>query len=139
MMRLYANEGIARTTTPSQQSAISGARLVEKSERVRAAQAFALFRTGMSEYMDELIRGLERSSTRELAREYLVETQPADRPALFAPRTISSTARAELAKVYGLMGDANALPTLEELSRDRDRDVARAAERAVRRLGVGPQ
>src|SRR5712671_712064 len=70
-MRLFANEGVARTADSSQKSAISAARLVEKSARVRTAQAFGLLRIGEPEYLDELIRALERSTTRELAREYL--------------------------------------------------------------------
>ena len=44
--------------------------------------------------------------------------------------------RAELADVFGLMGDRSALPALEELKRDSDGDVARNAERAVRRIAA---
>ena len=76
----------------------------------------------------------ERRSTRDLAREYLLETRADDRRALFAPRPASSTARAELADVLGLMGDPDALPRLQELTHDADADVARAAERAARRI-----
>ena len=36
----------------------------------------------------------------------------------------------------GRMGDPEAMPRLQELSHDGDRDVARAAERAARRLAV---
>ena len=133
---MYANEGIARTADAKQKSAISAARLVEKSARVRTAQAFALLRIGEAEFLDELIRSLDRGTTRDLAKEYLLETRPADRQALFAPRSTSSTARAELADVMGRMGDPEALPRLQELSRDADGDVARAAERAARRLAL---
>src|SRR5262249_16947373 len=131
-LRLYANEGIARTANANQKSEISAARLVEKSPRVRAAQAFGLLRIGEPEYLDELVGALERSTTRELAKEYLIETRSADRQALFAPRTTSSAVRAELADVMGLMGDPMALPRLQEMSHDSDGDVARAAERATR-------
>ena len=136
MLRLYANEGIARTVNSGQKTAISAARLVEKSPLVRTAQAFALLRIGEREYLDELIRGLERKSTRDLAREYLLETRAEDREALFAPRSVSSTARAELADVLGLMGDPHALTRLQELTHDSDADVARAAERAARRIAL---
>ena len=136
MIRVYANEGIARTADVNQKTAISAARLVEKSPRVRTAQAFGLLRIGESEYLDELIRSLERKSTRDLAKEYLLETRPEDRPALFAPRSVNSTTRAELADVMGLMGDPDALPRLQELSHDPDADVARVAGRAARRLSV---
>jgi HEAT repeat protein len=135
-MRLYAYEGIARTADPARKSEISAVRLTEKSARVRTAQAFALLRIGEAEYLDELVRALAQSATRELAKEYLVETRPANRAALFAPRQASAVVRAELADVMGRMGDADALPRLRELSHDPDGDVARAAERATRRLTV---
>jgi HEAT repeat protein len=133
-IRLYANEGIARTATAAMKTDISSARLVEKSERVRLAQAFALLRLGQAEYLDELVRNLEKRPTRDLAKEYLLETRGADRHALFAPRTVNSTTRAELADVMGLMGDPDALPTLHEMSQDADKEVARAATRATRRI-----
>jgi HEAT repeat protein len=136
MLRLYANEGIARTADVKMMTDISAARLVEKSARVRTAQAFALLRLGQPEYLDELIRALDRSATRDLAKEYLLETPATERRALFTPRTASPTARAELADVLGLMGDPDAMPALRELAQDSDKDVARAAARATRRLST---
>jgi HEAT repeat protein len=136
MVRAYANEGIARTADARQKTEIAAARLAEKSARVRTAQAFALLRIGEAEYLEELVRALDARPTRDLAREYLIETRAADRPALFGPRSVSATVRAELADVYGLMGDADALPRLQEFAHDANGDVARAAERAIRRLGT---
>jgi HEAT repeat protein len=135
-LRLYASEGIARTADAQQKSAISAARLIDKSPRVRTAQAFGLLRIGEIEFLDELMRALERPATRELAKEYLLETKPANRHALFAARSNSAAARAELADVLGRMGDPDALPRLQELAHDSDGDVARAAELAVRRLAA---
>src|SRR4030095_5830599 len=109
-LRLYANEGIARTADPAMKTQISSARLVEKSARVRMAQAFALLRLGQPEFLDELIRGLERRQNPDRAKEYLLETRGADRRALFAPRSANPAARAELADVMGQMGDPEALP-----------------------------
>jgi HEAT repeat protein len=136
MLRVFANEGIARTVDPNQKTELVSARLAEKSARVRAAQAFALVRIGEAEYLDELVRALDSRTTRDLAREYLVETPAANRPMLFAPRTASATVRAELADVFGLIGDPQSLPRLQELAQDANADVARAAERAIRRLSV---
>ena len=133
-IRLYANEGLARLGDPSLGTMISADRLVEKNVRVQAAQAFGLLRVERKEYLDELVRALEKPTTRDLAREYLLETAPAQRPALFANRAKSATVRAELADVFGLMEDRSALPALQELERDSDSDVARNAERAVRRI-----
>ena len=133
-MRLFANEGIARTASRESKTAISAARLVEKSGRVRTAQAFALMRIGESEYLDELVRALDRATTKDLAKEYLLEASPSDRQALFAPRDASPAARAELADVLGRMGDPGALPRLQELANDTDGEVARAAARAAKRI-----
>jgi HEAT repeat protein len=135
-LRLYANEGIARTAGPQSKTAISAARLTEKSAWVRTAQAFALARIGEVEYLDELVRALDRTTTRELAHEYLLETPPSNRHALFAPREASPGARAELADILGRIGDPEALPRLHELSNDADADVVKAAERATRRITV---
>jgi len=135
-LRLYANEGIARTASADSKTAISAARLIEKSAWVRTAQAFALARIGELEYLDELVRALDRPLTRALAREYLLETPPANRRALFAPRELSPSARAELAEILGRIGDPEALPRLQQLSNDTDADVVRAAERATRRITV---
>ena len=92
---------------------------------------------GQVEYLDELVRGLGNVITRDLAKEYLLETQPAQRPALFAARPERASVRAELAEVYGLIGDRAALPALDELVGDSDSSVARAAKQAVRRIELG--
>src|SRR5438034_7051416 len=133
-IRLYANEGLARLGDSSLGTMMSADRLVEKNVRVQTAQAFGLLRMEREEYLDELIRALEKPTTRDLAREYLIETPTAQRPALFANQAKSATVRAELADVFGLMEDRSALPALVELARDSDSDVARNAQRAVRRI-----
>ena len=136
-LRLYANEGLARLSDSSLETMMSADRLVEKNARVQAAQAFGLLRMEREEYLDELIRALGKPTTRDLAREYLLETAPAQRPALFANQPKNAIVRAELADVFGLMRDRSALPALEEWARDPDKDVARNAERAVRRITAG--
>ena len=136
-IRLYANEGLARLGDSTMKTEMSGDRLTEKSSRVQTAQAFGLLRMGQVEYLDELVRGLGSSATRDVAKEYLLETPAAQRPALFAARAEKGGARAELAEVYGLIGDRAALPALEELAGDSDSGVARAAKQAIRRVEFG--
>jgi HEAT repeat protein len=138
-IRLYANEGLARLADPSLGTVVSADRLVEKNIRVEAAQAFGLLRLGREEYLEELVRGLGRAATRDLAREYLLEVPPAQRSALFATNSKNATVRAELADVFGLMHDPTALPALQDLKRDTDSDVARNAERAIRRIAAKTQ
>jgi HEAT repeat protein len=139
VIRTYANEGMARLSDASLLTVMSADRLTEKNARVQTAQAFGLVRLGRKEYLDELVRSLGRMTTKDLAREYLVETMPADRPALFAARPKSALGRAELADVLGLIGDKDALPALQDLERDNDATVARNAERAVRRITAAPR
>jgi HEAT repeat protein len=138
-IRLYANEGLARLADRSFGTVMSADRLVEKNARVQSAQAFGLLRLGRQEYMEELVRALGKPATRELAREYLLETQATERPALFAMQPKSADARAELADVLGLMGDQAALPALQAMQHDADTTVARNAERAIRRLTASTQ
>ena len=133
-IRLYANEGLARLADSSLDTGMSADRLVEKNVRVQTAQAFGLLRMGRQEYLEELVRSLGRSTTRDLAREYLLETPLASRPALFSTTSKNATVRAELADVLGLMKDQSALPALQELKRDTHSVVSRNAERAVRRI-----
>jgi HEAT repeat protein len=138
-IRLYANEGLARLAERSLGTVMSADRLVEKNPRVQTAQAFGLLRIGRQEYLEELVRALGKPTTKDLAKEYLLETQVTERPALFAMHPKSAAARAELANVLGLMGDRAALPALQELEHDVDTTVARNAERAVRRIDAGTQ
>lgn len=138
-IRTYANEGLARLADPSLLTLMSSDRLTEKNGRVQTAQAFGLLRLGRKEYLDELVRALGKPATKDLAREYLIETQPADRPALFASHSKSAAVRAELADVLGMMRDQAALPALQELERDNDATVAKNAERAVRRITAAPR
>jgi HEAT repeat protein len=138
-IRTFANEGISRLSDATLLTMMSADRLTEKNARVQTAQAFGLLRLGRKEYLDELVRALEKVPTKDLAREYLHETQPADRPALFASRPKSAYGRAEFADVLGLLGDQAALPALQELERDNDATVAKNAERAVRRITAAPR
>ena len=138
-IRLYANEGLARLADPSMGTVMSADRLIEKNLRVQTAQAFGLLRIGREEYLEELVRGLGRSATRDLAKEYLLEIPVAERPALFATTSKNAAVRAELAEIFGLMLDRSALPVLQELKRDSVSEVARNAERAVRRIAARTQ
>ena len=139
VIRTFANEGISRLSDATLLTMMSADRLTEKNARVQTAQAFGLLSLGRKEYLDELVRALEKPATKDLAREYLRETKAADRPALFATQPKSAVGRAELADVLGLMGDKAALPALQELERDNDATVAKNAERAVRRITAAPR
>jgi HEAT repeat protein len=131
-IRLYANEGLSRIANPATKTPLSSARLTEKSSRVQTAQAFGLMKMGQTEFLEELVRALSSSSTRDLAREYLQETPVQQHAALFAARPKEASARAQLAEIYGLIGDRAALPALQDLAHDPDAGVAKAAERGIK-------
>jgi HEAT repeat protein len=139
VIRTYANEGLARLNDPSLLTVISADRLTEKNARVQVAQAFGLLRLGRKEYLDEMVRALDKLGTKDLAREYLIETSAADRPALFMARPKGLVARVELAETFGLMGDKGALTALAEFQGDKDPNVVQAAERAIRRINAAPK
>ncbi len=109
---------------------MSADRLVEKNARVQAARRLACC-AWRAEYLDELIRALGKAATKDLAR-VSARDRP-ERPALFANQPKSAAARAELADVFGLMGDRAALPALEELQHRR-----RQQRRPKRRTGDPP-
>ena len=136
-IRLYANEGLARVGDPSVTTAMSAERLAEKDPRVQTAQAFGLFRMGRVEYADELIRALGNSVTKDLAREYLLGAKPAELAVLLTKRADVASVRAEMAEIFGLIGDRSALPLLRDLSRESDKEVAESADRAIRRINAG--
>ena len=55
-MRLHAYAGLARTGTPALTTAVSQERLSEKDPLVQTAQAFALYRFGRKEYLEEVVK-----------------------------------------------------------------------------------
>lgn len=134
VIRLYATEGLARVGDPSITTAMSAERLAEKDPRVQTAQAFGLMRMGRVEYADELVRALGNPTTRDLAREYMLGARPAERAVLFTKRADNASVRAEMAEIFGLLGDRAALPVLRDLARESDKEVAESADRAIRRI-----
>ena len=61
-IRTYANEGLARLADASLLTLMSADWLTEKNARVQTAQAFGLLRLGRKEYLDELVRALEKTA-----------------------------------------------------------------------------
>ncbi len=87
--------------------------------------------------LDPLAEALRRPKLADRARQYLVAVAPG-RSAAFSryAQDPDVQIRTGVADVLGLAGDAAALPIVEAMLRDRDPQVALAAERAVARLNA---
>jgi HEAT repeat protein len=137
IIRLHAYEGLARLADPSMVSNISRERLNEKQRRVQTAQAYALYRMGRTEYLDEVVKALASRGTNNEARQYLIELKPAELPALYALVKLDDVdIREALAEIFGLIGDSQAIPALQQLSKDRRGQVAALANQALRRINA---
>ena len=132
--RGIAIEGLARVGDRSALDAIQAAVRGERDAGVVLAGAFASAMLGDGS-VDRITEALTQSKRREQARPYLVELAPGRSPAflryLQAP---DARMRIDIIDALGLGGDSAALPVVEPLTKDRDPQVARAAERAVARL-----
>ena len=133
-LRGIAIEGLARSGDKAQLAAIQAASDKEREQRVTLAGAFALVLLGNAP-TDQVADSLSRPKLREQAKGYLIELAPG-RTATFAHQLLDGDAqiRLDMVDVLGLAGDPAAIPVVEPLTKDRDPQVARAAERALARL-----
>jgi HEAT repeat protein len=138
-VRLRAYEGLARLSDAGTVEDISRDRLREKDARVATAQAFALYRMGRKEYLEEVAKALGSRKTNNEARQYLVETRPAEMADLYALAKINDVnVREGLGEILGVIGNAQALPVLQEMSKDQRGQVAAMANQAIRRINARP-
>ena len=133
-LRGIAIEGLARVGDPAQLPAIQAIVDKEREASVTLAGAFAGVLLG-SVSTDQVADALGRPRVREQAKRYLVEIAPG-RTGSFGHQLLDSDAqiRLDVVDALGLAGDPAAIAAVEPLTRDRDPQVARAAERAVARL-----
>jgi HEAT repeat protein len=134
-MRLHATEGLARIVDPAMVSDMSSDWLKEKDVRVKTAQAFALFRMGRREYLDEVVKSLGDGKAKSEARMLLLELKPAELPELYGQvKQNDADVRSGLAEVLGWVGDERAIPVLQNLSQDRRDEIAARAYQAIQRI-----
>jgi HEAT repeat protein len=134
-LALHANEGLARIADPAALVEISRDRQQQKDPRILTAQAWALYRLGRKEFLTSVVDALASRRTNDEAKQYLLESRPDDVPDLFAYVThADSNVREALAEIFGLLGDARAVPSLRELSRDQSGQVAAFASQALQRI-----
>lgn len=133
-MRRAAAEGIARSGDASEIGALEVAIGTDSSEMARAAMAFALQKSGRN-YIARLVESMDSAKMAPQVADYLIELGPSIVPALVSHLQEPDEAiRGNVALVLGAIGGDAALAALQTLTKDRDRDVARAATRAIERI-----
>lgn len=137
VLRLHAVEGLARLADATMVTDVSRDWLHEKVLRVRTAQAYAMYRMGRREFLDEVVNCLASRKTNAEARLYLLQLTPEELPELYAQaKNNEVNIREALAEVFGLIGDERAIPVLQGLSKDRRGQITAFANQAIRRISA---
>jgi len=137
-LRVAAIEGLARIGDRSKLAAITAAVDADRSDAVALAGVYASARLA-NERINRIGDALARPRLRMQARQYLLELLPGRAAALTShAQDPDARVRLDAIEVLGASGDRAALPLVEAALRDRDPQVARAAERALARLRASP-
>lgn len=133
-LRLLAIEGLARAGDAARLQAIQTAVAADRNEAVALAALYASARLA-NERVDRIADALTKPRLRLQARQYLLELLPG-RVSSVATHLQDPDARLrqDVVELLGVSGDPAALPLVEPLLKDREPQVARAAERAAARL-----
>ena len=133
-LRRAAAEGLGRSGDTSEIPALEVGAANDGSEMASAAMAFALQKLGQSR-VPGLVEFMKSAKMAPQIGEYLIELGPSIAPLLVTHLQDPRPAiRGNVALVLGALGGEEALTALEPLAQDRDRDVARAASRAIERI-----
>ena len=136
-VRTQAYAGLARVGDASLTTAVSADRLAEKDVDVQTAQAFALYRFGRKEYLEELVKSLGSRRTAARARQYLLELRQDEVADLGALSKLEDAGlRESIAEILGLIGDDRARPVLQDLTKDTRGQVAPLANQALERIAA---
>ena len=132
-IRGYAAQGMARANDQKALSDLLRSAPAEKNASARLAMEFAITSLGRNDYLSSVINALD-SGQEEEARAYLVEL--ARKPNFLAqlyPYLNSRNAQVQqgLCNVLMYAGDGSSIRPLEQLSHDRNSEVAAAALRAL--------
>lgn len=133
-LRRAAAEGLGRAGDASELPALQVGAGNETDPAARAAMAFALQKLGRN-YLARLADSMSSAKVAPQTAEYLLELGPSIAPSLLPHLQDPSAAiRGNIAMVLGAIGGEQTIAALQPLTEDRDRDVARAATRAIERL-----
>jgi HEAT repeat protein len=133
-LRTIAIEGLARLGDASKLPSIQAAVDVDRNDAVMLAGAYASTKLA-NQPIVRIADALTHERLRAQARGYLLELLPG-RVASITSHAQHQDARLrlEIVELLGVSGDPAALPLVESALKDRDPQVARAAERAAARL-----
>ncbi len=133
-VRRLSAEGLGRVGNPADVDALETAAGNESSEVVRLAMTFALQKGGRN-VIPRLVESLAHDQVAAQAAGYLLELGPSI-AGLLVPHLTDPTVRirARVATILGGIGGPDAIAPLQRLTKDRDKDVALAAARAVVRI-----
>ena len=136
-VRVHAYAGLARVGDAALTTAVSQERLSETDAQVQTAQAFALYRFGRKEYLEEVVKALGSRRTSTRAREYLLELRQDEVADLGALTRLEDVGlRESIAEILGLIGDDRVKPVLQELSRDPRGQVGALSTQALERIAA---
>jgi len=133
-LRRAAIEGLARAGDTSEIDNLGGIATTDQAAMVRVAACFALQKLGHN-YVTRLADTLTNDKVAQQGVASLIELGPSVAPQLY-PRLKESQPemREAIADVLGEIGGTAALEPLEAAAKDKDADVALAAQRAIARL-----
>ena len=132
VLRQRAAEELAAIGATNQRRMLEGYRLQEKNARVRLALDWALYRTGKSAALFELVRALDSSRAAQ-SRAYLSTLETPEPLYLFLERANGIT-QTELLRVLAKVGDAGTLDRLKPYTESFDPKIAEAARLATQEI-----
>lgn len=133
-LRRAAAEGLGRSGDPSAVALLETAIGTESSEMVRIAMAFALQKLGRN-FIPRLVESVDSEKLAPQIAGYLIELGPPVADSLVPHlKDPDATIRGNVALMLGAIGSETHVPAVQALAKDRDRDVVRAAARAIERI-----
>ncbi|MCS7079357.1 MAG: HEAT repeat domain-containing protein [Chloracidobacterium sp.] len=131
--RRFAAEGLGRCGATAYVDRLLNDRLTEKNESVRLAQAFALYRLGRTDFLQEVVGQLDSLRHGAQAESYLYSlTRSADLHPYLRSAGVRGIER--MMRAMERIGTRDDLPVLQPLLRSSDRRIANAANRAIRQI-----
>jgi len=131
VFRRYGAEGLGRMGDEGYLKLLATRYLRENSKSVKLAMSFALFLLGREEHLVELADNADNKQ----AYYYLLELDAEQTKLIYIyVQTEPAKQKVAILNVLGLRGDESALPVAEEMTNDKDANVASAANLAIRRL-----
>ncbi|HUV14062.1 MAG TPA: HEAT repeat domain-containing protein [Acidobacteriota bacterium] len=129
--RRFGAEGLGRMGDAGYLKLLATRYLRENSKSVKLAMSFALFLLGREEHLVELADNADNQQ----AFYYLLEFDAEQTKLIYIyVQTEPAKQKVAILNVLGLRGDSSALPVAEEMTNDKDANVASAANLAIRRL-----